>query len=246
VDRSRRAIATFFTDETPHRDRSIELGSDAANHARVRRLGVGDRVRLLDGRGSVALGAIEEMGRSAVRVAVGEVTITTPPPPLELAMPVADRDRMLWLVEKATELGATGIHPVLYSRSRSVGGRGEGSAFAAKLVARMRSAMEQSGNPWLPSLGATVEPADLARFAGGNRLLLDGTGSSLLAVAGLEGHTVFALGPEGGFEAEEVELLTGSGWCPVALGANVLRFETAGVAALAVAAAARLGEIDRS
>jgi 16S rRNA (uracil1498-N3)-methyltransferase len=246
VDGSRRAVATFFTEETPQADRSIELGADAANHARVRRLEAGEPVRLLDGRGSVALGVIEEIRRSVMRVAVEQLTSTLPPPPLELAMPVADRDRMLWLVEKATELGATGIHPVLYARSRSVGGRGEGSSFTAKLVARMRSAMEQSGNAWMPTLGETIGPSELSRLGGENRLLLDGAGSPLLDVGGLGGHTVFALGPEGGFEAAELELLRASGWRPVALGMNVLRFETAGVAALAVAAAARLGEIDRS
>jgi 16S rRNA (uracil1498-N3)-methyltransferase len=102
----------------------------------------------------------------------------------------------------------------------------------------MVAALEQSGGAWLPALypDAIVERA-LAATPRGARLLLDAAGEPILARR-LTAPVALAVGPEGGVEPEERDLFVAAGWVPVALGANILRFETAGVAALAVARAA--------
>ena len=238
MERPHRAVTTFFAPETPVSGSPITLGAEVAHHARVRRLDTGAAVRLTDGVGTVGEGTIVRITKQSVIVDVTEVALVDPPEPVHLVVPVADRDRMLWLAEKATELGLTSWRPLLWRRSRSVSPRGEGSMFQAKVRARMVSALEQSGGAWLPASypDATVERA-IAAAPPGVRLLLDADGDPMLDAA-IAGPVTIAIGPEGGVEPEERDLLVEAGWTPVSLGNTVLRFETAAVAALAITRAA--------
>ncbi|HEX5829807.1 MAG TPA: 16S rRNA (uracil(1498)-N(3))-methyltransferase, partial [Gemmatimonadaceae bacterium] len=133
---------------------SIELGADAAQHVRVRRMRAGDALRVHDGTGRVAWGTLASVERRGASVGVERVEVAARPAPIHLLVPVADRDRMLWLAEKAVELGLASWRPVRWVRSRSVAGRGEGSGFAEKLRARMAAALVQSEGAWLPELHA--------------------------------------------------------------------------------------------
>ncbi len=219
----------------------VDLGEAAAHHAGVKRLAVGDQVRLTSGDGRRAVGTIAELSRCALSVAIVESTrvIADASPRVELWAPVGDRDRMLMLAEKAVELGVSAWRPVVYERSRSVSPRGEGDAFSAKLRLRMISALEQSGSAWLPVLHADtgVEAALAAPepMTGECRLLLDASGESIRdALHALDGPVTIALGPEGGLTDDERAQFIRRGWRLVTLGQNVLRFETAGIAALAI------------
>lgn len=222
-------------------DARVELGEAAAHHAGVKRLAVGDVVRLTSGDGRRATGAIVDLSRRTLTVAVDEASITaaSAPPLIELWAPVGDRDRMLMLAEKAVELGVSAWRPVSYARSRSVSPRGEGDAFRAKLRLRMIAALEQSGSPWLPALhdDTSLEAALAEQRAptAGDRLLLDGAGESIRDVLHtLDAPVTIALGAEGGLTEDERAQFIRAGWRLVSLGANVLRFETAGMAALAI------------
>jgi 16S rRNA (uracil1498-N3)-methyltransferase len=100
--------------------------------------------------------------------------------------------------------------------------------------ARMIAALEQSGNPWLPAIfpEATVERA-LAAAPTGTRVLLD-AGGEPLGDGRLAAPVTIALGPEGGLEEDEREAFVSAGFSPACIARNVLRFETAGVVALAL------------
>ena len=240
VEREDRApVGTFYA--PGEWDARVELGEAAAHHAGVKRLAVGDVVRLTSGDGRRGTGAIVDLSRRTLAVAVDEASITaaSAPPLIELWAPVGDRDRMLMLAEKAVELGVSAWRPVSYARSRSVSPRGEGDAFHAKLRLRMISAIEQSGGAWLPELHDDISLeaalAEQGAPTAGDRLLLDGSGESIRDVL----HTLdvpvhIALGPEGGLTEDERAQFIRAGWRLVSLGANVLRFETAGIAALAI------------
>ena len=238
MERPYRPVTTFFAPEPPIAGSPITLGADVAHHVRVRRLDTGAFVRLTDGAGTVGEGAIVRITRQSVVIDVAETSAVEPPPPVHLVVPVADRDRMLWLAEKATELGLTSWRPLLWRRSRSVSPKGEGSMFQGKVRSRMISALEQSGGAWLPALypDATVERA-IASAPAGTRLLLDAGGAPILDVL-MSGTITVGIGPEGGIEADERAALVEAGWTPVSLGSTTLRFETAGLAALAIARAA--------
>jgi 16S rRNA (uracil1498-N3)-methyltransferase len=107
-------VTTFFAPEPPVVGTPITLGADVAHHARVRRLEAGTLVRLTDGAGTIGQGAIVRITKQSVVVDVAEVSTIEPPAPVHLVVPVADRDRMLWLAEKATELGMTSWRPLLW------------------------------------------------------------------------------------------------------------------------------------
>ena len=215
----------------------LTLAEDAANHLRVVRAALGDSVDLRDGRGGVGSGTIARMSRTSVTIDVAEVDHVDPLPPIHLLSPIGDRDRMLWLAEKATELGVTSWRPVLWKRSKSVSPRGEGTMFTAKLRARMISALVQSRGAWLPEIHPDAPPERaIAAAPAGARIILDVGGAPILSV-GLSAPVVVALGPEGGIEDQEKSAFVESGFSPVTLGSTTLRFETAGVAAVAIARA---------
>ena len=101
----------FFVDLPLARDLEAALPSAAARHVQVLRLQPGDAITLFDGRGADWAAQVLRIGRSEVQVRVGE------PRPVDRELPVAvtlavgvpANERMDWLVEKATELGAAAV-----------------------------------------------------------------------------------------------------------------------------------------
>jgi 16S rRNA (uracil1498-N3)-methyltransferase len=235
VERGDRApIATFYALDLTPGDTEVSLGQAAAHHAAVRRLAEGDRIRLSNGAGVVGLAEILRIAKRELVARVEGLDQVSPLPLLEVLVPVADRDRMLWLAEKCAEMAVTVWQPVIFSRSRSVVPRGEGEAFAAKVRARMVSALEQSGGAWLPEIRGELPIADaLSTVRAPTRYVLECGGSRVDPSIAQSGVAV-AFGPEGGIQPDEHELLRSSGWRRAGIGPTTLRFETAGIAAIAI------------
>ena len=214
------------------------LGDDAVRHLKVLRLPVGAMVGLRDGAGLVGHAKIVKLAKGHAQVEVLTAALRVQLPEVHLLVPVADRERLLWLAEKASELGVTSWRPVLWRRSRSVAPRGEGPAFQAKVRTRMLNALAQSQGAWIPQIfpEANLERALLAAPPG-DRIVLDGVGEPLVGVgaAPLLAPVVIALGPEGGIEEDELGTVKEAGFRVASLGTSILRFETAGVAAIAIA-----------
>ncbi|MFL5509100.1 MAG: RsmE family RNA methyltransferase [Gemmatimonadaceae bacterium] len=233
----RPAVATFFSADPFTIGATIVLSDEAAHHIRVARVGVGERIGLRDGAGKGAVGTLVKASRSSALVDVVDIAEIPRPAPIHLLAPVADRERMLWLAEKAMELGVSSWRPVIWRRSKSVSPRGEGSTFQAKVRARMISALLQSGSGWLPDIfpEATIERA-VAAAPLGTRVLLDKHGEPIAGVP-MRSPVTIALGPEGGMEMSERDAFIGAAFLPVKLAQSTLRFETAGVAGVAIAAA---------
>ncbi len=232
-------VATFVAHEALTAGTAMTLGEDAAHHMRVRRLEPGDAIALRDGVGRSGEGRLVRLAKSHAVVELSAVREHAPPPPVHLVVPVADRDRMLWLAEKAVEIGVASWRPVLFRRSRSVGGRGEGATFQQKVRARMLSALTQSEAAWLPDLHpeAPLERV-IAAAPTGARFVCDPDGASLLDATPAAGDpATVVVGPEGGLEPAELEALQAAGFRPAALPGNILRFETAAVVAAALARA---------
>ena len=231
------AVATFFSSDPLVAGGTVTLSEDAAHHIRVARVAVGECIALRDGAGKAAVGTLVKVSRTSALVDVIETSDISRPAPIHLLAPVADKERMLWLAEKVTELGVTSWRPLLWRRSKSVSPRGEGSMFQGKVRARMTSALIQSGGGWLPDIfpEATIERA-VAAAPLGTRLLLAKDGEPIIGVP-MTSPVTIALGPEGGMEPAERDAFIGAAFLPVRLGDSTLRFETAGVAAVAIAAA---------
>ena len=218
----------------------ITLPPTAARHVQVLRLQPGDGITLFNGEGGEWAAAVTRMGRSDVDVEIG----THSPVEREAARAVhlvvgmPANERMDWLVEKATELGAASIQPVTTARSvvKLAGER------AAKRQAHWQAiavaACEQCGRNRVPPVHAPLALADWLRRApaAGQRLLLSlRDGSQPLRQAAGGASQVWVLhGPEGGLTAQEEDAALAAGFVPASLGTRVLRAETASVAALAV------------
>ena len=230
-------VSTFYAPFPLAAGAAVTLAEDTAHHMRVARLAVGAPVGLVDGAGARARGRLVRLTKAQALVEVDAVEQREPAPPVHLLVPIADRERMLWLAEKSTELALTSWRPVLWRRSKSVSPRGEGSTFQAKVRARMAAALAQCEGPYIPTTfpDATVDRA-IAAAPAGERWVLDPDGEPAAARRPAAPITI-ALGPEGGLDRVERDQLVAAGFHPVSLGGNVMRFETAGVAALAVARA---------
>jgi 16S rRNA (uracil1498-N3)-methyltransferase len=237
VERRRQpSIATFFADDSLATGRTVTLSEDVAQHARVRRIGAGDAIHLTNGRGSLATAVLERLTKSQAEARVEQIEELPRPASLRLFVPVADRERMLWLAEKGAELAITAWQPVMFHRSASVSPRGEGEKFAQKVRARMVSALEQSGGAWLPEILPELSLSDaLVRAAAEDaaRYYLERGGGLLIGERPRAADV--RIGPEGGVADDERLLIIGRHhWLPVSLGETTLRFETAGVVAAGI------------
>lgn len=238
MERTRTApLATFFMAEEPLEPRAqVSLGESVARHLRARRFGAGTTIALVDGAGRRATAMVVREAKDSVTVEIADAEDVPPLPEVHLMVPVADRDRMLWLAEKGAELGVTSWRPVMWRRSRSVQPRGEGPMFSAKVRARMIAALEQSGGAHLPRIypEAPLTRAISAVPGDGTRLVLDPGAPPVFGVP-ITAPVTLALGPEGGLEDAEKAELRDAGFVPVSLGPGILRFETAGAAGVAIA-----------
>jgi 16S rRNA (uracil1498-N3)-methyltransferase len=211
----------------------VEVTGPEAHHmAAVCRLRPGDAVCLFNGDGRQYPAAVVSVARRAVALQI--TAVETPQRELgfrlEVAAPVPKGDRGQFLVEKLTELGAKTFVPL--RTRRSVVHPGE--TRLEKLQRYVIEASKQCGRNVLMQ----VEPlADWANYRGigglpAVKILADPSGTETIAderwgkPIDAEG-VALAVGPEGGFEEEEVAAARAAGWHVMSLGPRVLRVETA-------------------
>jgi 16S rRNA (uracil1498-N3)-methyltransferase len=214
----------------------LALPAGAARHVQVLRLQPGHTVTLFDGRGGEYQATVTHMGRSEVRVAVGahsdaerEAAVA-----VHLALGMPANERMDWLVEKATELGAASIQPLLTERTvlRLAGERAQKKQAHWQSIAV--AACEQCGRNRVPLVHPVLPLAAWLAGAPAGLVLSPRAGSRPLAQAAAAGSVTLLSGPEGGLSPAEEEQAMGRGWSAVHLGSRILRAETAPLAALAV------------
>ncbi len=219
----------------------------AVHLARVLRLGVGDECVLFNGDGSDYAARVLAIGKRELRVAVTAATPVERESPLRIVLlqGIARGEKMDLILQKATELGVTGLHPVTSQRSEVK----LDEARAAKRLAHWRNvvtaACEQSGRAVVPEVlaPAALQDALASLPVGGLRLLLDPEGAqSLGTLESINGPVLLAVGPEGGWSPRDHEQLQSAGFQGLRLGPRVLRTETAGLAAIA-ALQSRFGDL---
>jgi 16S rRNA (uracil1498-N3)-methyltransferase len=216
--------------------RRFVLPAGAARHVQVLRLQPGDALTLFDGRGGEWEATVAAMGRQAVEVTLGahEAVERELPFAVTLALGMPANDRMDSFIEKATELGAAAIQPLVCARSvlRLDGER------AAKKVAHWqgiaRAAAEQSARTRVPCVHPVRGLADWLSHGElpATRRLLSPRATRAWSPAA-DTPLVVLSGPEGGFAADEETHAAAAGFTAVTLGARILRADTAPLAALA-------------
>jgi 16S rRNA (uracil1498-N3)-methyltransferase len=220
------------------------VGEEGRHAARVRRLRVGEPVRLGDGRGALLDCVVAAVLPDGLELMVGARRHEAAPAVrMVVVQALAKGERAELAVEMMTELGVDELVP--WAAAHSVvqwhGAR------AAKSLERWRrtarEAAKQSRRAWLPVIAPLAATPDvIARLEPGRALVLHEQAAASLASCAVPdaGDLVLIVGPEGGIAADELAAFTAAGASPVRMGRPVLRTSTAGAAALA-ALSVRLG-----
>ena len=221
---------------------TIACTPEQANYLRnVLRLKPGDRILVFNGRYGEWLAELAEAGKRAVCLRVGsQIRPQEGGPDIDYLFAPLKRARLDYLVQKATEMGVARLRPIL--THRTIAERVNMERMRANVI----EAAEQCG---IISVAEVVEPVALERFIDARdvaRLLVfcdeasevEAPVQALLAAQAGAGIDVL-IGPEGGFAAEERELLLRQpSILRLSLGPRILRADTAAVAALALVQAA--------
>ena len=224
----------------------VDLPPTAARHVQVLRMQPGHTLTLFNGQGGQFNAEVQHMGRSDVRVVVGEYRDLECEAAVQvhLAVGMPANERMDWLVEKATELGVHRITPLMTERSviRLTGERAEKKQTHWQAVAA--SASEQCGRNRVPMidmperldawLAKQTARADVVQGV----LSLYASTQVLNAVRDQASEQtkawVLLNGPEGGLTDAEDAAARVKGFVALSLGDRVLRAETAALGALAL------------
>jgi 16S rRNA (uracil1498-N3)-methyltransferase len=209
----------------------------------VLRLGEGATLELFDGRGRAFDARVVALGEQEVHLALGPARHTPPRRALGLLQGLPKGDKLEWVLQKGTELGAAAFHPVDTARSvvKLEPRRAE------ERTARWRKIVEEAARQCRRSDMPEVHPprplleAARALAPGTALLVLDEQESSLplgeaFRACPAGAPVALVVGPEGGLTREEVAALQALGARPVTLGPLILRTETAALAALVVLA----------
>lgn len=198
------------------------------------RLSDGEKLEVFDGDGFYALATLlgVEAGEAYLEISKPQ---EAPRPELELYVATATPkgDRADWLVEKVTELGASGL--IWLKTERSVVVPKPGSKKFERWARLSDAAARQSGRMRVPSLEGPLTLAELDTFPFDHRFVASPIKESESPIpSALKGRVLITIGPEGGFTDHELEQLKNSGYNLLWLNPHVLRTETAAIAAAAV------------
>ena len=239
----RRWIADTWSPHTGHPTHASLTGEQAAHLARVLRAQPGQIYDVV-ANGFLHRAEIATVSDTEVMFLLHEELEADAALPIHLLLAVFKFDHFEWAIEKATELGVARITPILARRTEK-----HLALAAAKRVDRWRrialESAKQSRRTDIPEIADPAPLAEaLARETAPIRILLSETEQSLTLAAALNQQPAtdnlqlsLAIGPEGGWTAEEMSLFTTHNWTHVTLGPRILRAETAAIAAIAIAGA---------
>ena len=209
------------------------------NHylSRVLRVTEGQPVVAFNGDGSDYAADVCRLDRGMLALRLNSRLPARSESPLRITLvqAVSRGERMDLTLQKATELGVFAVRPIFSART-------EVRLEADKLERRMGhwrkvliSSCEQSGRATIPELLPAVSLTEWAHLeTSAPRIVLAPDANRSLAAIQTDGNVELAVGPEGGFDEREMEILGHHGVVPVHIGPRILRTETAGPAAIAI------------
>ncbi len=210
-------------------------GEEFSHMTHVMRMREGDRVRVVDGKGNAYDAVIRTITRHEATCTITARSERMHEPSRRLTLGAGilkNPSRFDYLVEKATEIGAAVIVPLL--TERTIPHHAKTERWRKLCVA----AMKQSGRCVLPEVREPVQLGEFLSSAGtGDLKLIPHEKAEMpLSSADTDGDApaVVCIGPEGGFSDEEIARAGEAGFQPVSLGTRRLRTETAALVACAM------------
>ena len=219
-------------------DQAWLLGPNANHLFRVLRVKVG-QIFDVAANGIPRAATVVSASHDQVEFHLGAVIESEALPQITVYLSIFKFDRLEWALEKLTELGVTGISPVIAQRTeKHLAKAAEARVERWRKIAR--EASQQSRRIAPPQIADPVALKQAIAEIEGSRIVLAETEEQLslkAALAECNPPLALAFGPEGGWSEAELELFAASGWKTASLGHTILRAETAAIAAVAVAAA---------
>lgn len=216
--------------------KAIIAGDEFSHLKKALRLKAGDEVLLFDGKGLELKAVVEAVGRDSAEVAITGPSMRKAESPVEITLlqGILKGDKPEFVVQKATELGASAI--VFFETSRTVPVIKEGRSRLARLEKTAIEAAKQCGRTVLPEVAVTDFRRALEVTSSLKIMLMEeGAKEGLSAVlkkhAGAK-NIALLVGPEGGLSVEEAALAAAHGFIAASLGPRILRAETAAIAAV--------------
>ncbi|RKU06894.1 16S rRNA (uracil(1498)-N(3))-methyltransferase [Candidatus Poribacteria bacterium] len=215
-------------------------GSEQHHLRNVLRLGHGDTIRIVDGKGSVCIGEIYKIDAESTEAEIlSHEFHQRDTPSLTLFQGLPKYDKMELILEKTTELGVSQIAPMSTERSLQEPSENRCERWHRVVL----SATKQCKRAWLPEL------CEMQQFENCLNTLQKYAISLIFWENEKEQHLkavlrkapevesiAFLVGPEGGFTDKEVDAAIENGCIPVTIGSNILRTETAAIAGITIAA----------
>ncbi|TFG50561.1 MAG: 16S rRNA (uracil(1498)-N(3))-methyltransferase [Candidatus Brocadiia bacterium] len=224
----------------------VELSSEETHHlTRVRRISVGDKVELFDGRGGLATAVIRDTHAKKTTLKIEEYKIIPKHwnTSVIIAASVAKGERFDWLIGKCTELGVDHLMPIICDRTvkqpknPAVSDRWANIAIASAKQCRRLYLPRIDSPMYLEEVVETLKTqSPSARLLAGS---LSGQEPALISLPFNDCDVAAFIGPEGGFTEEESAFLAAHNAQPVRLTETVLRTETAALAFAAILTARR-------
>jgi len=229
----------FFVDEDVEGDRLYLKGEEAHHAVRVARVRVGERIEAINGRGRCLKGRVVEIKKGYVAAALEEERFEEEPGvKICLGFGLLKGDKNEQVIQKGTELGVWKF--LVFEGKRSVARLKDEGRRLERFRRVAIEACKQSGRAWVPEIEIVGFEGIVERRGEGLGLILSHRAKAELKKVLKEkvgfDKVLAIVGPEGGFEDEEIEYAQGRGFIPVSIGEKILRAETAAIAICAILA----------
>ena len=222
----------------------VRLPDEEAQHlARVLRLRAGDAIAIFDGHGREAVARVAAVTSRRVTVHVVEPRTPAPEPrvAVTLAQALLKSDKMDRVIRDAVMLGVTAVQPIVTRRTdvpmKAVKSGGRQERWDRTVI----SSVKQCGRAVVPPVHEAQELAGFLRASAGQTQLMfvePGASDKVADVAALEGQrpsdAIVLIGPEGGWDPQEIQDAAAAGTQLLTFGGRVLRADAAGAAVLSV------------
>lgn len=225
-------MPSFFCPELTCSLKQIELTGDELHHlAHVMRYKSGELIKLNSGKGYIGTGIIQQIEKQKAIIEIKDANFTEPSQPAyAIAFSLLRSKNDEWLVEKTTELGVTDLFPITTQYSVRNPSVNTLSRFRQSAL----SAIKQCNNPWLPVIHPvhTLKSViDAIRQAGYEPVAAVESRPDLwMSDLNLSDNYCYMVGPEGGFDKEELDFLSECRIRSISISGKVLRAETAAIA----------------
>ena len=235
----------FFTDPSNIDGSEIKITGSDVNHIKnILRMRAGEEISVSDGAGKDYFGKIRSIDRDCVLIDIENSwdSYVELPAEITLFQGLPKADKMELIIQKAVELGACAIVPVITKRTIVRWDEKKQDKKLARWQGIAESAAKQSGRGIIPKVTAPVSFSAALAQAGFMEAAvipyekaegMEAAREKVRSMRGKKSIGVF-IGPEGGFDTDEIEAAIKAGVCPITLGRRILRTETAGLTALSI------------